>query len=75
MLQEKGIYTILRDDKTTRQDFIFFVDRLSTFLIEKAMEHLPYRPKAITTPTNAEYAGKELDVKVRWFAEGSSISS
>ncbi|KAH7925492.1 armadillo beta-catenin plakoglobin [Leucogyrophana mollusca] len=61
--QLKGIYTILRDETTNRQDFIFFVDRLATFLIEKAMEHLPYRPKAIMTPVGEECVGKELDVK------------
>lgn len=59
----QGIYTILRDETTPRQDFIFFVDRLATFLVEKAMELLPYRTKVIITPTEAETSGKELDVK------------
>jgi len=61
----QGIYTILRDETTPRQDFIFFVDRLATFLAEKAMELLPYRDKVVTTPTETESSGKELDVKVR----------
>ncbi|KIJ66860.1 hypothetical protein HYDPIDRAFT_26280 [Hydnomerulius pinastri MD-312] len=61
--QLQGIYTILRDEKSTRQDFIFFVDRLATFLIEKAMELLPYRRKVVVTPTEAECTGTELDVK------------
>ncbi|KAG1729668.1 uridine kinase family-domain-containing protein [Suillus paluster] len=61
--QLKGMYTVLRDGASNRQDFIFFVDRLATFLIEKAMEHLPYRPKTVTTPTGVDCAGKELDVK------------
>ncbi|KAH7884328.1 uracil phosphoribosyltransferase-domain-containing protein [Phlebopus sp. FC_14] len=59
--QLQGIYTILRDEQTSRQDFIFFVDRLATFLIEKAMELLPYKPKVVVTPTDAECCGKELD--------------
>ncbi|KAI0078825.1 armadillo/beta-catenin/plakoglobin [Panus rudis PR-1116 ss-1] len=58
--QLKGIYTILRDKSTPREDFIFFTDRLATFLMEKAIEHLPYRPKIVTTPVGEEYAGKEL---------------
>jgi uridine kinase len=62
----QGIYTILRDESATRQDFIFFVDRLATFLMEKAMEQLPYRPKMITTPVHATTTGKELDAKVRY---------
>ncbi|KAF8134911.1 armadillo beta-catenin plakoglobin [Boletus edulis] len=61
--QLKGIYTTLRNEKTSRQDFIFFVDRLATFLAEKAMELLPYRDKVITTPTETAYSGKEPDVK------------
>ncbi|KAF8558142.1 armadillo beta-catenin plakoglobin [Imleria badia] len=61
--QLKGIYTILRDETTARQDFIFFVDRLATFLVEKAMELLPYKNKVVTTPTETETSGKELDVK------------
>ncbi|KAG1895400.1 armadillo beta-catenin plakoglobin [Suillus fuscotomentosus] len=61
--QLKGIYTILRDEASNRQDFIFFVDRLATFLIEKAMEHLPHRPKTVTTPIGLDCTGKELDVK------------
>lgn len=61
--QLQGIYTVLRDESTSRQDFIFFVDRLATLLIEKAMELLPYRTKVVTTPTDTECSGKELDVK------------
>lgn len=60
----QGIYTILRDQTTSRQDFIFSVDRLATFLVEKAMELLPYRNKIVTTPTDTETSGKELDVNV-----------
>ncbi|CAL1716210.1 unnamed protein product [Somion occarium] len=61
--QLKGIYTILRDKNTSREDFIFFTDRLATFLIEKALEHLPYRPRTVRTPVDVDYVGKELDVK------------
>lgn len=61
--QLKGIYTILRDGTSSRQDFIFFVDRLATFLIEKAMEHLPHRPKTVATPVGVDCTGRELDVK------------
>lgn len=61
--QLKGIYTILRDERASRQDFIFFVDRLATLLIEKAMEFLPHRSKVVTTPTDVECCGKEVDVK------------
>lgn len=35
------------------------------FLMEKAMEQLPYRSKTVTTPIGADALGKELDAKVR----------
>jgi uridine kinase len=56
--------TIIRDNTTCRQDFIFFVDRLATLLVENALGVLPYFPKSIVTPVNAEYQGKELDASV-----------
>jgi uridine kinase len=64
LIVRQGIYTILRDKSTSRQDWIFFVDRVSTFLVEKALEHVPYRPKTVITPTGSEAHGKELDVSV-----------
>lgn len=63
----QGIYTLLRDKDTPREDFIFFVDRLSTFLAEKALALLPFRPKSVVTPTGAEYHGKELAAPVSNF--------
>jgi len=59
--QLKGIYTILRHEATVKQDFIFFVDRLATLLIEAAVELLPFRPRSIETPCGVEAPGKELD--------------
>ncbi|KAI8980099.1 armadillo/beta-catenin/plakoglobin [Trametes punicea] len=61
--QLRGIYTILRDRTTSREDFIFFTDRLSTYLSEKAVEFLPFKPKTVATPVNATYNGKELSVE------------
>jgi uridine kinase len=69
----QGIYTILRDKSTPRQDWIFFVDRVSTFLAEKALEHVPYRPKSVVTPVEAESHGKELDVSVCGRPQNASL--
>ncbi|KIJ51553.1 hypothetical protein M422DRAFT_26957 [Sphaerobolus stellatus SS14] len=60
--QLRGIYTILRDKTTTREDFIFYTDRLATFLAEKAMEFLTFRPKKVTTPIDVVAEGKELNL-------------
>ena len=60
----QSIYTILRDQSSTRQDFIFFTDRLATLLVEKAMEKLPYREVAIETPVGVQSKGKTIDAEV-----------
>ncbi|KAF8896342.1 armadillo/beta-catenin/plakoglobin [Infundibulicybe gibba] len=59
--QLQGIFTILRCKTTSRQDFIFFADRLSTILVEHALQHLPYVPKTVTTPIGVESHGQKLD--------------
>ncbi len=63
--QIRGIYTILRSTDTSKQDFIFFVDRLSTILVEHAMQHLPFAPKTVMTPIGVLSHGTEIDTKVR----------
>ncbi|KAG7451188.1 armadillo/beta-catenin/plakoglobin [Guyanagaster necrorhizus] len=61
--QVQGIFTILRSADTLRQDFIFFVDRLSTLLVEYAMSLLPHAPKTVMTPVGVLSQGKQLDAK------------
>ncbi|KAF9468053.1 armadillo/beta-catenin/plakoglobin [Collybia nuda] len=61
--QLKGIFTILRSNSTSRQDFVFFADRLSTILVEHAQQYLPYFPKTITTPVGVESHGQILNAK------------
>jgi uridine kinase len=63
---EQGIFTILRDRTTSRQDFIFFTDRLSTLLVEHALQHLPYLPKTVATLVGVEAHGKSLDAQVNF---------
>ncbi|GAW01666.1 armadillo beta-catenin plakoglobin [Lentinula edodes] len=58
--QLEGIFTILRSKDTSNQDFIFFTDRLSTLLVEHALQFLPYSPHTVTTPLGVESPGKTL---------------
>ncbi|KAH9945379.1 armadillo/beta-catenin/plakoglobin [Epithele typhae] len=58
--QMQGIFTLLRDRDTSREDFIFFSDRLATLLSEAAMEYLPFKLKDIVTPISATYHGQQL---------------
>ncbi|KAF7312252.1 Uridine kinase [Mycena indigotica] len=61
--QLEGIFTILRSKTSSRQDFIFFVDRLSTILVEHALQFLPYADKSVITPTEASFAGTTMSAK------------
>ncbi|QRV75143.1 uridine kinase [Ceratobasidium sp. AG-Ba] len=61
--QLRGIYTILRDKDTSREDFIFYADRLATLICEKAMEVLPFKEVTVTTPTGAIADGKDSAIE------------
>ncbi|KAJ6576473.1 armadillo/beta-catenin/plakoglobin [Mycena vulgaris] len=61
--QLQGIFTILRSHTSSHQDFIFFVDRLSTLLMEYALQYLPYVAKTVTTPTEATFTGQAFSAK------------
>ena len=63
-LPSQGILTILRSKDTSRQDFIFFCDRLATILVENALQYLPYSPVTVITPIGSEAAGHRSDAKV-----------
>ncbi|KAF8421290.1 uridine kinase family-domain-containing protein [Tirmania nivea] len=62
--QMKGMHTIIHNQETSREDFIFYFDRISTLLIERAMNHLPYSYTQITTARGYPYAGQMLSVEV-----------
>ena len=55
--QIKGVSTILQDPTTDEVDFIFYSDRLSTILVERALDNLHYAPVIVQTPQGSSYAG------------------
>ncbi|KAF8206395.1 armadillo/beta-catenin/plakoglobin [Mycena galopus ATCC 62051] len=65
--QLQGIFTIMRSKTSSRQDFIFFVDRLATLLMEFALQFLPYSPRTVTTPVEAAFTGKVMSAKASLF--------
>ena len=58
--------TILRDQRTTRGDFIFYADRLSTLIVEKALELIPHCPKKVQTPLKVNFEGVTQTNDVRY---------
>lgn len=63
--QHHGIQTILRDSNSSREDFIFFSNRLATILAEESLRFVPSRPMTVQTDAGYAYEGTELDTEVR----------
>ncbi|MBU2638344.1 MAG: uracil phosphoribosyltransferase [Nanoarchaeota archaeon] len=62
--QFTALYTIIRDETTKRDDFIFCADRIIRMLVEKATEFLPTKTKQIKTHTGCSFNGKEFIGKI-----------
>ncbi|ELU40731.1 armadillo/beta-catenin/plakoglobin [Rhizoctonia solani AG-1 IA] len=57
----KGTFDVMYGE-TSREDFIFYADRLATLICEKAMEVLPFKNINVSTPTGAIADGKDVDM-------------
>lgn len=53
--QTHGIYTILLNKKTPRDDFIFYFDRIATTLINRALEFTAFKTIEVETPLNIKF--------------------
>jgi len=62
--QLKALYTIIRDKKTSREDFIFYSNRIIRLLVEEALNLLPVRDKKVKTPTGEKFLGAEFEGKI-----------
>lgn len=62
--QLKFIHTMIRDASTSRDDFIFFADRLARLVVEAGLSQLPYDDVTIMTPCNAQYKGLKRSLKL-----------
>lgn len=55
--QTRGLHTIIRDMNSTRNDIVFYSDRLMRLLVEEGLGLLPFKRQIITTNTGSKYAG------------------
>ena len=55
--QIRGLGTILRNPSTEGVDFVFYLDRLSALLFEKALENMHFVNQNVETPTGLTYSG------------------
>ncbi|KAM8864197.1 uridine-cytidine kinase-like 1a isoform 2-T3 [Spinachia spinachia] len=61
--QVKGLHTIIRNKRTSRDEFIFYSKRLMRLLIEHALTLLPSQPCVVQTPQGCEYEGRSYKGK------------
>ena len=59
-----ALHTIIRDRSTSRDDFVFYSNRIIRLLIEEALSLLPFDIVAVTTPTNTDFRGYEFTAKL-----------
>lgn len=50
------MHTILRDASSSKNDFVFYADRLNRLIVEAGLGHLPFTEKIVTTPTGVPLA-------------------
>jgi len=62
--QLKASYSIIRDKNTSREDFIFYSDRIIRLLVEEALNLLPVDSVKIITPTGASITGAKFRGKI-----------
>nr|CAB3267486.1 uridine-cytidine kinase-like 1 [Phallusia mammillata] len=58
--QVQGIHTILRDQSTSRDDFVFYSKRLMRLLFEFALSFLPHSDHKVETPQDKVYDGRKF---------------
>lgn len=59
--QVLGNHTIIRNEATNRDEFIFYSKRLMRLLTEFTLSLLNFRSVVVDTPQNVKYHGKRLD--------------
>ncbi|KAK4691834.1 hypothetical protein P7C71_g5251, partial [Lecanoromycetidae sp. Uapishka_2] len=62
-----GMSTIIQNPMTLEVDFIFYFDRMSAILIERALENLHYSASRVQTPQGSDYQG------LKWAGEVSAV--
>lgn len=55
-----GINTLLLDPETSNDDFVFYFDRLTTMLVERAITCMHFDEVTVQTPINKDYAGLQV---------------
>jgi len=59
--QVRGLHTFIRNKYTSRDEFIFYSNRLMRLLIESAISYLPFKDVVVDTPQGVPYQGRRME--------------
>ncbi|EGW32165.1 uracil phosphoribosyl transferase [Spathaspora passalidarum NRRL Y-27907] len=59
-----GLYSIIRDQRTKRSDFVFYADRIIRLLVEEGLNQLPVEEAIIKCHGGHEYKGAKFLGKI-----------
>ncbi|MCC3768668.1 uracil phosphoribosyltransferase [Streptomyces sp. UNOC14_S4] len=55
--QLRALHTVIRDRNASREDFVFYSERIIRMLIEAGLDLLPFEEHVVETPVGREYKG------------------
>lgn len=58
--QIKGLHTFIRNQETSRDEFIFYSNRLIRLILEYSLGLMPFKVLKVDTPQNLTYEGKRM---------------
>ena len=62
--QVRLLHTQIRRSDSTRENFVFYADRLIRLIVEEGLALLPMQEKIVRTPTGVDYQGVEPSVGI-----------
>jgi uracil phosphoribosyltransferase len=62
--QLRAMHTIVRDRDVSRENFVFYTERIIRLLVEAGLNLLPFEPLDVTTPAGATYHGLKFARKL-----------
>jgi uracil phosphoribosyltransferase len=58
------MHTIIRDASISKNDFVFYADRINRLVVEAGLGLLPFSEKTVITPTGHAYVGVDFARKL-----------
>ncbi|GAX82816.1 hypothetical protein CEUSTIGMA_g10242.t1 [Chlamydomonas eustigma] len=62
--QTRGMHTIIRNKDTSKNDFVFYADRLIRLVVEAGLGFLPFVERTVVTPSGRQYVGVDFARKL-----------